>query len=54
MKRNTVVKKVVGDKTKYYFADIVYTYGSALFYPNVKGYYLVCSPCTLKEGWWHH
>lgn len=50
MKRNTVVKKVVGDKTKYYFADIVYTYGSALFYPNVKGYYLVCSPCTLKEG----
>lgn len=50
MKRNTVVKKVVGDKTKYYFADIVYTYGSALFYPNVKGYYLVCSPCELKEG----
>ena len=50
MKRNTVVKKVVGDKTKYYFADIVYTYGSALFYPNVKGYYLVCSPCTLKES----
>ena len=50
MKRNTVVKKVVGDKTKYYFADIVFTYGSALFYPNVKGYYLVCSPCELKEG----
>lgn len=50
MKRNTVVKKVVGDKTKYYFADIVYTYGSALFYPNVKGYYLVCSPCELKES----
>ena len=50
MKRNTVVKRVVGEETKFYFADIVYTYGSALFYPNVKGYYLVCSPCTLKEG----
>ena len=50
MKRNTVIKRVVGDETKFYFADIVYTYGSALFYPNVKGYYLVCSPCTLKEG----
>ena len=50
MKRNTVIKRVVGDKTRFYFADIVYTYGSALFYPNVKGYYLVCSPCTLKEG----
>ena len=37
MKRNTVVKKVVGDKEKYYFADIIFTYGSALFYPHVRG-----------------
>ena len=29
--------------------DIIFTYGSALFYPSVRGYYLVCSPCTLKD-----
>lgn len=49
MKRNMVIKKKVGDKTKYYYTDIMFTYGSALFYPYVRGYYLICMPCKVKE-----
>ena len=49
MKRNKVVIRKNGEEQKSYFMDIIFTYGSALFYPSVRGYYLVCSPCTLKD-----
>lgn len=48
MKRNKVIIRKNGEEQKSYFMDIIFTYGSALFYPSVRGYYLVCSPCTLK------
>ena len=48
MKRNKVIVRKNGEEQKNYFMDIIFTYGSALFYPSVRGYYLVCSPCTLK------
>ena len=49
MKRNKVIIRKNGEEQKSYFMDIIFTYGSALFYPSVRGYYLVCSPCTLKD-----
>ena len=49
MKRNKVIVRKNGEEQKSYFMDIIFTYGSALFYPSVRGYYLVCSPCTLKD-----
>ena len=49
MKRNKVIIRKNGEEQKSYFMDIIFTYGSALFYPSVRGYYLVCSPCTLKS-----
>ena len=49
MKRNKVIIRKNGEEQKSYFMDIIFTYGSALFYPSVRGYYLICSPCTLKD-----
>ncbi len=49
MKRNKVIIRKNGEEQKSYFMDIIFTYGSALFYPSVRGYYLICSPCTLKS-----